>query len=68
MTHEDLLGILINSRKNVNVRFEHEGPPCKKCVHWTPILQFREHGFDGANLCSAEEMFSDFSCFEEMPI
>jgi len=46
-------------------------PPCAKCKHWNPlsiVMQSRKTGqleYDGVRLCWVEEMYSDFSCFEE---
>jgi hypothetical protein len=54
--------------------FERDGeslpidqPPCPWCKHFNPARKFyqSETGpkFDGVQLCHAEEMHPDFSCF-----
>ena len=46
-------------------------PPCLSCVHWKPQdvfvhLSGKDRVFyDGIQLCHAEDMHSDFSCFRE---
>lgn len=44
----------------------HE-PPCKECQYFTPKAVTDKFGnFNGVSLCSAREMYRDFSCFKEM--
>jgi len=42
-------------------------PPCKMCKHWNPQLTFWNGPTgstpDGVQLCHADEMHQDFSCF-----
>lgn len=40
----------------------HE-PPCKGCAHWKPIV--RQTSYGPSLECCGQEMFKDFSCFEE---
>lgn len=40
-------------------------PPCTKCKFWRPKIKTNDRGeFDGIRLCSAKDMYFDFSCFE----
>ncbi len=41
-------------------------PPCKQCKHWNPRYLVRDDGtIAGVRFCHAEEMFDDFSCYED---
>jgi hypothetical protein len=43
-------------------------PPCKNCVHWNPQRKYRPgktgQEFDGIVCCHANDMYSDYSCFD----
>ena len=46
-----------------------EEPPCRYCKHWTPQRKYRTVPgvgviYDGLMLCSAEDMYHDFSCYQ----
>lgn len=42
-----------------------EGPPCKDCAYWDPIIKYMGRHFDGVICCHAGEQFRDFSCYKE---
>lgn len=40
-------------------------PPCPHCKWWNPRINFTTVGeYTGVTLCTNEDMFHDFSCFE----
>jgi hypothetical protein len=40
-------------------------PPCKGCKYFTPRIRTNTRGeYDGVSICSAEDMYHDFSCYK----
>ena len=42
-------------------------PPCRWCNHFNPRIKTNSRGeYDGVSICSAPDMYHDFSCFESL--
>jgi len=43
-------------------------PPCKNCAYFKPTRKVSYKGeFDGVSICTASDMFNDFSCYVWVP-
>lgn len=52
-----------DTKEEIAAEIDVSEPPCRNCRRWAPRRVYAYGQFQGVQLCHAQEMQFDFSCF-----